>query len=337
MAEVAAPCQPAEWPVAWQPVHGEEDGFLRRIEAVLACSALRCGARMPEPMFRVTLDLLARLARRIDRRHADAARGFLTQALGELPEEELERRVLQSYRHFFRVLVEPRRFLHRVPEEKVLEHFDIQWTDELRRVAEGPGGNLVVTPHLGNWEIAISVLARIGFGPLYAVAKPMKSRPLSVYVQEQREHCGVRLLPRRGAMTDAPTVIRSGGTIGLLLDQRARKRPVYAPFFGRPARCDRSAGVLMKRLRVPVLILCCVREEEPLRFRVEFEDCLRPEELRESSPEEIATRVNAAFERMILRHPEQYFWLHDRFKDTPSDFEALAAEEDSCPEGGATT
>ena len=86
--------------------------------------------------------------------------------------------------------------------------------------------------------------------------------------------------------------------IGMLLDQRARKKPVLAPFFGRPARCDRSAGVLMKRLGAPVLLVACYQTERPLYFRAHFSGCILPEEVREATPEEISGRINAAFEEI---------------------------------------
>ena len=265
---------------------------------------------------------LARVAPHVDARHAKAARAFLRQALGELPPAELEQRVVQAYRHFLRVLVEPMRFLRRVPAERIREHYDIRWTDAARAAAEGSDGCILVTGHVGNWEAAIAIAPWIGFDPVYAVARPPKNRLLSIAAQEDRERRGIRVLPRRGGMKDAAKVLEAGGSIGMVLDQRARRRPVLAPFFGRPARCDRSAGVLIKRLGAPAVVSACYLTEEPLHYRVEFLDCLSPEELATSDPVEIATRINQAFERMYLAHPEQVFWLHDRFKDTPEAFPA---------------
>ena len=130
---------------------------------------------------------------------------------------------------------------------------------------------MLVTGHIGDWEAGVGALPWLGVSPVYAIAKPPRNRPLSILVQREREKRGVRLLPRKGAMRDAPKVLRAGGAIGMLLDQRARQRPILAPFFGRPARCDRTAGVLLKRLRAPVLICACYRAEEPLRYRLVFQ------------------------------------------------------------------
>lgn len=60
--------------------------------------------------------------------------------------------------------------------------------------------------------------------------------------------------------------------------------------------------------------------EEPLRYHAVFDEVLWPDELAEEGLVEIATRINRSFERLIRAHPEQYFWLHDRFKDTPEVF-----------------
>lgn len=313
------------WPVPWQPVHGPEDGAYRRFEARLVRLVFGLGARLPDGLFESVVSGLARLGKLVDRRRTEAGRRYLTQAFGELPSDELEARVLQSYRHFFRTLVLPERFARRVPAERVQGHFDIAWTDDVRRVAESGSGCLLALPHLGNWEVAIHALEELGLTPAYAVAKPMKSRPLSIQLQAERESRGARLLPRAGAMQTAPKVLRSGGSIALLLDQRARKRAVLAPYFGRPARCERSVAVLMRRLRVPVLVTCCVQRPGDYRFRIEFEDCLWPEEVAGASPEDVVTRINRGFEAMIRRYPEQYLWLHDRYRDTPSEFPASAA------------
>ncbi len=320
------------WPVDWQPVWGPANGPRAHVEHWLLQVCLAVAVRLPEAPLRGLIATLARLARRVDRRHSQAARVFLRQALGPLSDVEVERRVLQAYRHFFGVILDAERLPRRVPFGRVLEHFDVAWTDEARRVLDGGTGCVLVTAHVGNWEVGTAVAPWMGFDPLYAIAKPVKNRPMSRQLQRSREERGVRLLPRRGAMQDAPRVIRGGGYIAMLLDQRARKRPILAPFFGRPARCDRSAGVLLRRLGVPLVFFALTTTERPLHYRVEFFGVLWPGELAGLDPLAIATRVNGIFERMIAKYPDQYLWLHDRYRDTPLRFE----EEESPLESAAS-
>ena len=323
-----APALPfaGDWPIPWLPVWGTSNAWTDRLAARLVDGVLDGAARLSERGLARSLGALARVARRVDRRHADAARAFLRQALGERPEAEIEQRVLDAYRHFFRLMVETRRFLFRVPIERTPEHFDVRWTDDAREVAARRQGAILVTAHLGDWEAATAIAPWLGFHPVYAVARPPKNKPLSVALQAERERRGIRLLPRRGAMREAPRILRAGGAICLLLDHRTSGRPFLAPFFGRPARCDRSAGVLLQRFHSPVIVSSCTLAEEPLSYRVEFHEVLWPEDWAKADLFEITTRINRGLERMILERPEQYFWLHDRYKDTPSDYSAGARD-----------
>ena len=315
---------PAEWPVDHEPQLGERDDVVARLEYVALRAAMGTAVRLPEPVLARLIGGLARLGRRFDRRHSDAGRRFLEQALGPgLSTEVREERVLGAYRHFFRVIVESERFLRRVPFERTFEHASVTLCGEAREILDSKRGCVLVTPHLGNWELASLFTARLGFQPLYVIGKPPKNRFLGAAMQEGRERRGIRVLARRGAMRDAPKVVEAGGIVGMLLDQRARSRPAIAPFFGRPARCDRSAGVLIRRLKAPLVFMACYREPgRPLHFDVRYPEVIQPDEVKGLDAEAMAARINASFERMILEHPDQYFWLHDRYKEP-----AAAAEE----------
>jgi Kdo2-lipid IVA lauroyltransferase/acyltransferase len=324
-----------EWPVPWQPLWGSDDRLVAHLESHAARLLLGFLSRSGRWGRTPVIETLARIAPLFDRRHADAARAWLVQALGEMPPAELERRVRHAYRHFARVAWEIDWLARRAPDPGMLDRYEFHWTDEVREAFENPGGRILVSGHIGNWEAAMAVLPWLSRDPAYAIAKPARNRPFSKMVQEQRERFGGRLLPRRGAMSTAGMILRAGGSLAMLLDQRARKRPVLAPFFGRPARCDRSAGVLLRRLRAPVVVLATYLGEKPLTWRVEFADVIGPEEVANADPATIAARINRSLEKLILAEPDQYFWLHDRYKDTPREFPPAADE--APPRGERTT
>jgi KDO2-lipid IV(A) lauroyltransferase len=331
MAEHAitpAPPQPAatwpvaKWPVEWQPVWGDQDGLLDRAANLALSGLFGTTAVLPEPVLELLLDASARVAFRLDRPRRRAAHAFLRQALGELAPHELDRLTLRSWRHFLRVLCDTRRFLRQVPRERVLERFEVLWTPEVQRVLSERRGAVIVTGHVGNWEAGLAALGPLGFGPVYAVARPPKNRPLSRTVQAERERLGIRMLHRKGAMRAAPRILAAGGSLALVLDHRTSGRSFLAPFFGRLARCDRSAGVLLQRQRVPVVVASCVYTGRPLRYRAQFHEVLWPEQWSAAGLPAIVARINQALERVILAHPEQYFWLHDRYRDTPGELPA---------------
>lgn len=316
-AALVEPDPDLAWPVPWEPVEGKKDGLGARLEYLAMRAVMGTLGRLPDRAREAAFGGLARVAPHLDRRHADAARRFLDQALGPLAPEDRERRVRQAYRHFFRVLIDSWRIERELPYERTPEHFEVELDDDARRLFTSERGCVVVTGHLGNWEASTAVMPWLGLQPAYVIGKPVKNRYVSQAIQRMRESRHVRLLPRRGAMKSAAAIVQAGGALGMVLDQRARQRPVLAPFFGRPARCDRSAGVLLRRLNVPVGVFACVYTEGSLRFRLVTSEVLWPEDLAGASPAEVAARVNRALERLIRAHPDQYFWLHDRYRDTP--------------------
>lgn len=305
----------SDWPAPRRAVLGTRGGPLAWIEYALARSTLGSLSRLPLGLRRPIVGALARAAKAVDRRRSDAARVFLRQALrADMPAPELERRVLQAWRHFFDITLDSAAVPRRIPPARMLDHVEVSMCEDAEDIVEAKRGCVLATAHVGDWETGAGVLPWIGFDPFYGVSKAPRNRPLSVHLQKLRECRGLRTLPRRGAMRDAPAVVQGGGMLALILDQRARKRPVMAPFFGRPARCDRSAAVLMKRLRAPIVFGACYRTETPWRWRFDFPTVLWPKDFDGQSVEAITARVNRELERLILAAPEQYFWLHDRYR-----------------------
>jgi KDO2-lipid IV(A) lauroyltransferase len=102
-----------------------------------------------------------------------------------------------------------------------------------------------------------------------------------------------------------------------VIDQRTSGRALLVPFFGRLARCERAPAVLLKRHRVPIVLASCLQARAPLHYQLRFGEVLQPDEWGRAEVEEIVLRVNQGFERMIRAAPEQYIWIHDRYRDTP--------------------
>lgn len=316
------PVAPDEvWPVDRQVVRGTQNGPFAKVQYAVYRLAMGFFTRMPKSALYGFGRIFGMLGKRLDHKHAEAARGYLRQALNghagmELSDRAIERRVNVAYEHLFRVAVDAGRFDRRhgaeCPAERLLDFVDVDVTPEARE-AIGKGC-IVVSGHIGDWEMCARIASAVGFRPLYAISKPPSNYPLSVEFQRLRESWGMRLLPRRGAMQFAPKVIQGKATLGMLLDQRARKRPVMVPFFGREARCDRSAGVLLRRLRCPVVFIAAFKQPEDLRWRFYAGKVIHPEDVAGKSPEQVAGMVNTELEALILQHPEQNFWLHDRYR-----------------------
>ena len=312
-----------KWPVPYEEVRGDRDGPTARIECALVRTLSRGASLLPGGAQRLLGSALAEGAARLDRRHADAARRFLEQAYGpELPADRREQLVRAAYRHLFDSIVEDETFDRRVmqsPDPRA--HFELDLGEQPEVVAAGTGA-LIATCHLGAWEAMAAAGPLVGFDPLYVVSRPPRNRPLSELFQARRDARGYRLLPRHGAIKSIPRIVGAGGYVALMLDQRARGKTVLAPFFGRPAHCERSVAVLARRMKRPLIIGAGVkltgdRPPGAPGYRLSFPRVLWPDELARMTPEELLGAIHAEFERMILAQPDQYLWLHDRYRKAP--------------------
>jgi KDO2-lipid IV(A) lauroyltransferase len=203
-----------------------------------------------------------------------------------------------------------------------LERVDMTQLDErLAELEEAGEGELVfVSGHLGGIEVGGAVLA-CRRRMVNVIARRVENPYLDEVARRGRQARGLRIHPRRGGIKPLVKAVESGEDAALLIDQNQRKRGLFLPFFGRLASTDRSAAVLAMRRGVarPVLVGFAIRRGPAFRFTMEFAPVIRPTE-RELAGRDLAgltRRITAAMEEIILRHPEQYLWLHDRYKTRP--------------------
>jgi len=310
-----------EWPVERQVVEGDRNGASAWFQYALFRAAVALFARLPLGGRRALSRVIGELALRLDRKRTRYAAEFIAQALPQASASERERLVLAAWRHLIEISLEDVRFNAQALGPRLAEHFELELCDDARRLLAEGGGSLGITPHVGAWEMLPAMWSRLHRGPVYVVARPPRNRPLSRFIQASREARGFRVLHRHGAVESLTRVVQGGGLVGLLLDQRARGKTMLAPFFGRLAHCERSIPLLAKRLRRPIVFVACYRTERPFHYRLRASKVLWPADLARLSPEELLGEINREMERMILVAPEQYFWLHERYRNAPSSAE----------------
>lgn len=306
------PLRRATWPRPSTPVLGKRDGPGQRFLCALYATAVGCLWRLPSRPRRLAIDGLAWLAHRLDRRRAAVARDYIRTACPGLAPDALERRVRAAFAHLVECTLDAEWRAARVPPERLLELVELEISPAARALFASGRGVVCATAHCGDWELAGVAMAWVAPQPVYVVSRPPANLPLSVRAQALRERFGLRLVPRRGAMQEAGPIVRGGGMLALMLDQRSSAGTEEGEFFGRPALFDRSAGVLVKRLRAPLLFAAAWRVGER-RWRLVADVVVEPEEQVGMSVADLGRRVNRELERLILVDPDQVFWLHDRY------------------------
>jgi KDO2-lipid IV(A) lauroyltransferase len=177
---------------------------------------------------------------------------------------------------------------------------------------------LLVTGHLGNWEMTGYMMGASGHRT-YAVARVLDNPYLERFLLRFRQATGQTLIAKKDDFGRLQAVLAGGGKVGVLADQDAGPRGVFVEFFGRPASAHKGLALLALEYDAAILVAATVRVAEPMRYELVCEDVIRPQDYtgRPDAVKAITQRYHAALERLIRRHPEQYFWLHRRWKTPP--------------------
>jgi Kdo2-lipid IVA lauroyltransferase/acyltransferase len=235
-----------------------------------------------------------------------------------IPVTEIHRLAQAYYAHYIRFLLEFIR-LPFMSEERRKNWIRVENMESpIRAHAQGKGV-LLLTGHFGNWEV--STVAGIRRFPqyrnlFYFVRRPLQPRWLNDFITRRFQRFGLGSLGKRGSLDQILDLLGKGAIIVYVFDQHAGKGDgVVVDFFGHPAGTFKSLALLAMTTGAPVIPSSSWREpdgthvlrfEEPLPL-IECDDV--GEAIR------CNTRAyNASLERMLLRHPEQWIWMHRRWK-----------------------
>ena len=183
------------------------------------------------------------------------------------------------------------------------------------------GGVVVATTHTGNWDLgacgAARWLARAERpARLLVVTKRLSWKALDRHWQRLRADRGVDLCDAQGAARAVQEALRAGQVVALLVDQAPERGSgvLTLPFLGRPARHDCAPVILAARARVPILVMASARAGEA--HRLELLEEIDAAALRggRAAVEAAMARIAAAVERFVRARPEQWLWLHRRWK-----------------------
>jgi KDO2-lipid IV(A) lauroyltransferase len=262
---------------------------------------------------------LAWLVHKVNRRHRLVAEDNLRHAFGtQLDDAGRQRLVFEVYVHFCTMLIEilhlPRR-LH-----------PTTW----KRYVTMPGGDrtvvallsgrplLFVTGHFGNWEVAGYALGLLGFST-HAIARTLDNPHLDRFLRGFRERTGQYIIDKSGEFDKIQAVLDRGGILATLADQDAGQRGQFVEFFGRPASTHKAVALLALEYNPLLMVMGVPRLGDPSRYHVLIADSIEPGEYagRPDAVKALTERYTRALEQVVRLAPEQYFWLHRRWKHQP--------------------
>lgn len=268
---------------------------------------------LPDPARRAQAQALAWLAGDVLRLRRGVVDRQLAAAFPELatgPRAELARGV---YRHLAATLTEVA--CGTAPGAPGAPRVIVEpgWDALDAALAEGRGA-IVASAHLGNFELGGRVLA--GHCRLLDVVKPLRNRRLDAWLQAERGRHGIGTVTVDGAAPAVLAHLRSGGVVSLLLDQDAGAAGVRIPFLGREAAAWPGAARFSLQTGCPVVPMGMLRRPDGTHA-LQVGRPLRPEGRPggEDGVREYTAAISAAVEELVRLAPEQWFWVHRRWKE----------------------
>lgn len=202
------------------------------------------------------------------------------------------------------------------------EYVELSPPTLLNEVIARGKGMVFVTGHVGNWELLARRIARAGI-PNAVIAKASSDTALNAAAERVRAEGGVTTLWRESADTGRAIIrtFRQGKALGLLIDQDTKVQGVFVPFFGRLAFTPRAAADFAIRFGAPVVVGTIHRrgprpEDGHVLTVTEIPFASDPPD-REAEVIRLTAACSAALEAAIRRHPEEWVWMHERWKTRP--------------------
>jgi KDO2-lipid IV(A) lauroyltransferase len=175
---------------------------------------------------------------------------------------------------------------------------------------------ILVTAHYGNFELASFVLTLFGYR-IYSVARPLDNPYFDRMMNQFRGRRGQTILSKQSDYERIIGLLAAGAKVTFVADQYAGRKGCWVNFFGRPASAHKAIALFALQHDAPVFVGYCRRAERPLHYDLVLKATHDPRAGADgvNSVAQLTQWYTTAFEEMIREAPEQYWWLHRRWKD----------------------
>jgi len=207
--------------------------------------------------------------------------------------------------------------LSTMPPEKVLNHVKIDNLDAMHREFRAGVPVVLVLSHLANWELFTSLMPKVvGYVRNATVYQKLANRFIDEHVRRMRSRHGLELFDRKDGFQKVIELLRAGGGVGILSDQHAGDHGLWTPFFGRLASTSPLPALLAKRTRA-ALIAAAVYTQGAGRWQMVFTPRF---DTPGDTVESLTAKANEIIAQQIRRAPEDWFWVHNRWKTPQPNF-----------------
>ena len=287
------------------------------LEAWLVAAVGAVVSRLPRRIMLGLGRFLGRAWALFDPRHVAIAADNLRRAFPEWGEARVQDTARAVYAHFGRMLLDIL-WLERRSREEVLALTDVEGDEHVTAALAEGRGVLFPTAHIGNWELQGIAHAWV-HGGTGVVARPLDNPALDARLSAFRVRCGNILISKHWAIPQVMRLLREGRAVAFLMDQNVQESAgIFVDFFGRPAATTTAVAAFAVKTRCPVVPgYSLLRPDGRYRLiytpRVEW----TPSGDRRADIARLTQLLTHRIESWIREAPEQWLWVHRRWKTQP--------------------
>lgn len=223
----------------------------------------------------------------------------------------------EMWRHLLLMACEIAHAPRRIHRENWYEHFRIPDRAGILRVVLDLRPKVLVSGHFGNFELAGFLTGLFGIATT-TIARPLDNGFIHDFVNRFRSMGGQHFLPKTGSSREIESLLQNGGALALLADQYGGPRGCWVDFLGHPASCHKALALFTLSSGAPMMVCSNTRTDKPLCFELNVLGVADPATPECPSAVQSLTRwYNACLEDAIRAQPEQYWWVHRRWRGEP--------------------
>ena len=290
--------------------------FVRVFICAVQCAPLDVCLRVSELLSVLFYDVLRARRRLVDEN--------LAYAFPEKSPKERKLLARRMWKHLFLMVAEVAhapRSLHGV---NWFRHVTIENGRELFTSLQEDRPIILITAHFGNFEIGGFLLGLLGY-PTFSVARKLDNPYLDKFIGEFRGKTGQFIIDKNTGYEDILDVLEHKGIMAFLADQSAGRKGAWVKFFGRPASAYKAMALMSVQYDAPIFVCYALRQDDvPLKFTMRMVAKLDPRDLPEdvSTIQQITQWHVSKLEEQVRLAPDQYWWLHNRWKTYGKKFAA---------------
>jgi len=208
--------------------------------------------------------------------------------------------------------------LRRLRPENFDKHFKIHGTELIDEALKEGKGIIYMSGHYGNFEWMGQFYAMNGY-PVNGIAKRQSNPYVNKFIEDIRRTNGANVVYIKNAMQEGPVLLAKNELFAIVADQDARHRGVFVDFLGQPSSTPVGPAVFQMRSGAPIFMIISVRKDYS-KFEA-FIEHVYSAEAREVTDEgilEITQLHTSVLEKWIRKYPDQWFWMHKRWKTKPA-------------------